>query len=72
MLGCWDPLVLPNKLLAVIENKWAGWWFQALWLQVTWDDYSQYIWKIKNVANRQPVGVVPNSFARKWLLGWSG
>ena len=33
----------------------TGWWFEPLWkILVNWDDYSQYVGKIKNVPNRQP------------------
>ena len=34
----------------------SGWWFQPLWkILVSWDDYSQYMEKIENVPNHQPV-----------------
>ena len=49
----------PNKKKPLCWNstptKTSGWWFEPLWkILVNWDDYSQYMEKIKNVANHQP------------------
>ena len=54
ILSCNNILYIVILLYHVIYN---GWWFQTLKnMKVSWDDYSQYIWKNKiHVPNQQPV-----------------
>ena len=67
-LWCW--------LGQLVQNL-SGWWFQPLWkILVSWDDYSQYMEKIKNVPNHQPVVFIWYCFfqncVRSWCKGRAG
>jgi hypothetical protein len=46
-------------LMYIQHKNWViicGWWFQPLWkILVSWDDYSQYMEKQKNLPNHQSV-----------------
>ena len=46
-LGSW-----PRNTLHLLQTPWGtGWWFEPLWkILVSWDYYSQYIWKNKKCS----------------------
>jgi len=51
-----------NGIFIDFIESYPGWWFQPWWYTypsgkyyLSWDDYSQYMEKIKNVPNHQSV-----------------